>query len=152
VTGAEPAGYLANAGLVTGAFYDSLTFCTAAIGSARAEGRLGALPRLLAMQAILAVRLPDWDIAMPAAEEARRLATEIGQPIWLATAETAIAMIAAFRDDPEATSAQPPVPSKRCGANSKTSFGCCGHSWLTRSSLALFQRDLPSGSAIRGAW
>jgi DNA-binding CsgD family transcriptional regulator len=103
VTGAEPAGYLANAGLVTGAFYDSLTFCTAAIGSARAEGRLGALPRLLAMQAILAVRLPDWDIAIPAAEEARRLATELGQAIWLATAETAIAMIAALRDDPEAT-------------------------------------------------
>ena len=103
VTGAEPAGYLASAGIVTGAFYDSLTFCATAIDSARAEGRLGALPRLLATQAILAVRLPDWDIAIPAAEEARRLATELGQPIWLATAETAIAMIAAFRDDPAAT-------------------------------------------------
>ena len=103
VTGAEAAGYLASAGVVTGAFYDSLTFSAVAIDSARAEGRLGALPRLLAMQAILAVRLPDWDIAIPAAEEARRLATELGQPIWLATAETAIAMIAAFRDDPEAT-------------------------------------------------
>ena len=103
MTGAEPAGYLASAGIVTGAFYDSLTFCAIAIDSARAEGRLGALPRLLATQAILAVRLPDWDIAIPAAEEARRLATELGQPIWLATAETAIAMIAAFRDDPAAT-------------------------------------------------
>ncbi|HWM11182.1 MAG TPA: AAA family ATPase [Solirubrobacteraceae bacterium] len=103
VTGAEPAGHLASAGLVTGAFYDSLTFLTVAIDCAREEGRLGALPRLLAMQAILAVRLPDWDIAIPSAEEARRLAAELGQPIWLATAETAIAMIAAFRDDPEAT-------------------------------------------------
>jgi DNA-binding CsgD family transcriptional regulator len=105
VTGAEPAGFLASAGIVTGAFYDALTFCATAIESARAEGRLGALPRLLALQAILAVRLPDWDIAIPAAEEACRLATELGQPVWLATAETAVAMIAAFRDDPAATEA-----------------------------------------------
>ena len=103
VTGAEPAGHLASAGLVTGAFNDSLAFCAAAIDRARADGRLGALPRLLAMQAILAVRLPDWDVAIPAAEEASRLATELGQPVWLATAETAIAMIAALRGDPSAT-------------------------------------------------
>jgi DNA-binding CsgD family transcriptional regulator len=103
VTGAAPAGYLASAGMVIGAFYDSLTFCTTAIDTARAEGRLGALPRLLATQAILAVRLPNWDIAIPAAEEARRLASELGQPIWIATAETAIAMIEAVRGDPAAT-------------------------------------------------
>ena len=103
VTGAVPAGHLASAGMVIGAFYDSLRFCTTAIESARAEGRLGALPRLLATQAILAVRLPDWDIAIPAAEEARRLATELGQPIWLAIAETAIAMIEAVRGDPAET-------------------------------------------------
>ena len=103
VTGAAPAGYLASAGMVIGAFYDSLTFCATAIDSARAEGRLGALPRLLATRAILAVRLPNWDIAIPAAEEARRLASEVGQPIWLATAETAIAMIEAVRGDPVET-------------------------------------------------
>jgi hypothetical protein len=103
VTAAEPAGYLASAGMVTGAFNDSLTFCTTAIESARAEGRLGILPRLLATQAILAVRLPNWDIAIPAAEEASRLATELGQPVWLATAETANAMIGAVRGDPAAT-------------------------------------------------
>lgn len=103
VTGAEDAGFLASAGMVTGAFHDSLRFCAIAIDSARAEGRLGRLPRLLATQAILAVRLPNWDIAIPAAEEARRLATELGQPIWLATAETAVAMIAAVRGDAVAT-------------------------------------------------
>ncbi|MDP9136222.1 MAG: LuxR C-terminal-related transcriptional regulator, partial [Actinomycetota bacterium] len=103
VTGAEPAGYLATAGIVTGAFYDSLTVCANAIDSARAEGRLGLLPRLLATEAILAVRLPKWDIAIPAAEEARRLATELDQLIWLATAETAVATIAAVRGDPAAT-------------------------------------------------
>jgi DNA-binding CsgD family transcriptional regulator len=103
VTGAEDAGFLASAGMVTGAFHDSLRFCAIAIDYARAEGRLGRLPRLLATQAILAVRLPNWDIAIPAAEEARRLATELGQPIWLATAETAVAMIAALRGDPGVT-------------------------------------------------
>jgi DNA-binding CsgD family transcriptional regulator len=99
VTGAEDAGFLASAGMVTGAFEDSLRFCAIAIDSARAEGRLGRLPRLLATQAIMAVRMPNWDIAIPAAEEARRLATELGQPIWLATAETAVAVIAAVRGD-----------------------------------------------------
>ena len=103
VPGADRAGNLASAGVVVGAFNDSLTFCATAIDSARAEGRLGVLPRLLARQAIMAVRLPNWDIAIPAAEEARRLATELGQPIWLATAETAIAMIAAVRGDPAET-------------------------------------------------
>ena len=103
MTGAAPAGYMASAGLVIGAFYDSLTFCATAIDSARQEGRLGVLPRLLSMQAILAVRLPNWDIAIPAAEEARRLASELGQPIWLSTAETAIAMIEAVRGDPAET-------------------------------------------------
>ncbi len=103
VTGAEDAGFLASAGMVTGAFYDSLRFCAIALDYARAEGRLGRLPRLLATQAILAARLPNWDVAIPAAEEARRLATELGQPIWLATAETAAGMIEALRGDPGAT-------------------------------------------------
>ena len=101
--GAEDAGFMASAGMVTGAFDESLKFCAIAIASARAEGRLGRLPRLLATQAILAVRLPNWEIAIPAAEEARRLATELGQPIWLATAETAVALIGALRGDPETT-------------------------------------------------
>ncbi len=103
VTGAEAAGYLASAGMVTGAFYDALRFCAIAIGSARAEGRLGDLPRLLATQAILAARLPDWDVAIPAADEARRLASELSQPLWNAIAETAVALIGALRGDPDAT-------------------------------------------------
>jgi DNA-binding CsgD family transcriptional regulator len=103
VPGADRAGNLPSAGMVVGAFYDSLIFCATAIESARTEGRLGVLPRLLARQAIMAARLPDWDVAIPAAEEARRLASELGQPIWLATAETAIALIEAVRGDPAKT-------------------------------------------------
>jgi DNA-binding CsgD family transcriptional regulator len=92
----DPDAYLATAGLITGSFYDSMLLCGPAIDQARTSGRLGALPRLLAIQAILAVRIPRWEIAIPAAEEARTLATELDQPIWLATAETAIAMIEAL--------------------------------------------------------
>ncbi len=103
VTSAEDAGFLTSAGMVVGAFHDCLRFCAIAIDRARADGRLGRLPRLLATQAIVAVRLPNWDIAIPAAEEARRLATELRQPIWLATAETAVAMIAALRGEAVAT-------------------------------------------------
>ena len=103
VTGTEDAGYLAAAGNFVGAFSDSLTFLHAAIESARAEGRLGVLPRLLSTQAALAVRLPDWDVAIPAADEAIRLATELDAPIWLATAETAVAMIGALRGNPDQT-------------------------------------------------
>ena len=103
VTSAEAAEYLTTAGIVTGAFHLCLTFCSIAIDIVREEGRLGRLPRLLAMQAMVAVRIPDWDIAIPATEEARRLATELGQPIWLAAAETAAAMIGALRGDPRTT-------------------------------------------------
>ena len=103
MTSAEDAGFLASAGMVTGAFHDSLRSARSPSTAPGPRGRLGRLPRLLATQAILAVRLPDWDIAIPAAEEARRLATELDQPIWLATAETAVAMIGALRGDPGAT-------------------------------------------------
>ncbi|HZE67774.1 MAG TPA: AAA family ATPase [Sporichthyaceae bacterium] len=100
---AEAAGYLGSAGIVTGAFHEALAFFIAAAERARSEGRLGALPHLLATQAILAARLPNWDIAIPAADEARQLATELDQPIRVATAETAVALIAAVRGDPAIT-------------------------------------------------
>ena len=46
-----------------------------------------------------AVRFPDRDVALPAAEEARRLATELNQPAWLAAAETVLATLAAIAGD-----------------------------------------------------
>ena len=70
-----------------GAYSDSLSFWSTAIDEARAEGRLGALPRSLTSAAMIAARQPDLDVAIPAAEEGRRLATELKQPHWLAMAE-----------------------------------------------------------------
>jgi ATP/maltotriose-dependent transcriptional regulator MalT/uncharacterized Fe-S cluster protein YjdI len=66
-----------------------------------AEGRLGTLPRMLALRAIMAARLNDWDAGVTAADEARRLAVELGEPIWEACAETGLSAIAGMRGDEE---------------------------------------------------
>ncbi len=95
----DPPGYPASAGLICGAFEESLAFSHAAVERARADGRLGALPRLLAVLAMNAVRFPDRDVALPAAEEARRLATELNQTAWFAAAETVLATLAAIAGD-----------------------------------------------------
>ena len=89
--------------MVIGAFNYSLRFCAIAIDRARAEGRLGDCPACLGDPGDPGGSPASLEIAIPAAEEACRLATEFSQPIWLATAETAVAMIGAVRGDPEAT-------------------------------------------------
>jgi hypothetical protein len=52
----------------------------AAVDGLRTEGRLGHLPRLLNLYSTMAARLCDWEAAIPAAEEARRLAEEFAEP------------------------------------------------------------------------
>jgi hypothetical protein len=43
-----------------------------------ADGRLGQLPRVLVLQAMAAVRRADWNVALPAIDEARRPASDLG--------------------------------------------------------------------------
>lgn len=43
----------------------------------------------------------DWAIAVPAADEAVRLAEDVGQPLWGVGAQTAVAMLAGLRGDYE---------------------------------------------------
>ena len=50
----------------------------------------------------VAARLADWDTAIPAADEGRRLAVEFREPMWEAGAETVTATIAGMRGDAEA--------------------------------------------------
>jgi ATP/maltotriose-dependent transcriptional regulator MalT len=76
-----------------------IDFLAAAIDGLRTEGRLGHLPRLLVLYSSMAARLGHWDVAIPAAEEARRLAEELAEPQWMAAADTAIAFVAAMRGD-----------------------------------------------------
>jgi ATP/maltotriose-dependent transcriptional regulator MalT len=75
---------------------------SAATDGLRADGRLAHLAYVLAIQAIVATRLADWDVAIPAAAEARRLATELRDPQWEAAADTVVSLIAGMRGDEEA--------------------------------------------------
>ena len=51
----------------------------------RAEGRLGHLPRMVTLQGIVAPRFSLCrDVAVPPGEEARRLASELDEPFWVA--------------------------------------------------------------------
>jgi hypothetical protein len=88
--------------VVVGAFDVALTLLGTAVEGLRTEGRLGHLPRLLLLQASMAARIASWDVAITSAEECRRLAHELGEPQWVAAAETVDSIIAGTRGDEEA--------------------------------------------------
>ncbi len=91
-----------NAAMAVGAFGTATELLAAAAADLRAQGRLGLLARALALQAWSAMHIADLGAAIPAAEEARRLAAETGQPLVLATAGAVQAILAALRGDFEA--------------------------------------------------
>ncbi|HET6709373.1 ATP-binding protein, partial [Amycolatopsis sp.] len=100
-TGADPEvdRYLGSAALQVGAFDLAARFSAAAAPGLRAQGRLGLLPRALAVQAWSRVRLGDLAGAVPAAAEAARFARETGQPFMAGFATAVQAEIAALRGD-----------------------------------------------------
>src|SRR5918995_984123 len=98
----DAARFLGPAAVAVGAFDIAATFLGEAVEGLRAQGRLGHLPRMLTLQGSMAAQLADWDVAIPAAEEARRLATELREPQWVAAADTVDSIIAGIRGDQEA--------------------------------------------------
>lgn len=94
--------YLGPAAVAVGAFDIGMTLLSGATDGLRADGRLGHLTYVLAIQGIVATRLADWGVAIPAAEEARSLAIELGQPLWKAGADTLVSTIAGMRGDEDA--------------------------------------------------
>ena len=50
----------------------------------------------------MAAQIADWGVAIPAAEEARRLAAELREPQWAAAADTVDSIIAGIRGDQDA--------------------------------------------------
>jgi DNA-binding CsgD family transcriptional regulator len=98
----ESARQLGPAALVLGAFDIAAGFLASAADGARTEGRLGQLPRILVLHGIVAAFLGEWDVAVPAGEEARRLATELGGPLWIAGGETVLSLVAGMRGDADA--------------------------------------------------
>ncbi|MFI5713809.1 AAA family ATPase [Kribbella sp. NPDC051620] len=98
-TGGDPEveRFLGSAALQIGAFELSARFSASAAAGLRTQGRLGLLARALAVHACSATRLGNLDVALPAAEEAARLAQETHQTFMYGFALSAQAEIAALR-------------------------------------------------------
>src|SRR5215211_3264385 len=127
--GTDAARFFGPAALVVGAFDLGSDFLAAAVDGLRTEGRLGYLPRLLTLYSSMAARLGDWDVAMTAAEESRRLAEEFAEPQWVAAADTAISLVAAMRGDEEKAelmAAQAELVAEPVGANITMAFAQFG--------------------------
>jgi DNA-binding CsgD family transcriptional regulator len=83
--------------VLVGTFDVAIAQSAASLAGLREQGRLQLLARALAAQAWAAAQLADLTLAMPAAEEAARLARETGQPFLLGIALATQAKIAALR-------------------------------------------------------
>jgi ATP/maltotriose-dependent transcriptional regulator MalT len=88
-----------------GAFDRSGALLAVSVAGLRAQGRLGMLAQALVSRAFTAIHIGDWTLAVPAAEEAGRLARETAQPRWLAGAQIAQATLAGLRGDQDAADA-----------------------------------------------
>src|SRR5215212_8281723 len=126
---ADAARFFGPAALVVGAFDLGSDFLAAAVDGLRTEGRLGHLPRLLTLYSGMAARIGDWDLALTAADEARRLAEEFAEPQWAAAADTAISLVAAMRGDDqkaELMAARAETVAEPVGANITMAFAQFG--------------------------
>ncbi|MFC7362203.1 helix-turn-helix transcriptional regulator [Nocardioides astragali] len=90
---------IGSAAVLVGAFDLAARLSAAALAGLRHDGRLSLLARALAAQAWSSARLGDLDVAIPAAEEADRLAQETNQPFLYALVLATEAEIAALRGD-----------------------------------------------------
>ncbi len=84
---------------LAGAYDRAAPLLAASARRLREQGRLRLLGQVLAIYAWAAVQVGDFAVAMPVAEESRRLASEIERPEWETAAQIAEAQIAALRGD-----------------------------------------------------
>ncbi len=94
--------YLGSAAFNAAAFDIADVLVRQAVDTLREGGRLGSLPRMLTVLGIVAAREADWNTAIPAAEEARRLAREIGEPQWEGGGDAVNCLIEGMRGDEDA--------------------------------------------------
>jgi DNA-binding CsgD family transcriptional regulator len=126
---ADAARFLGPAAVAVGAFDVAATFLGEAVEGLRTQGRLGHLPRMLTLQGRMAAQVADWGVAIPAAEEARRLAAELREPHWVAAADAVISVIAGMRGDQDAAeraAAQAERIAVPAGANLTIAFAQFG--------------------------
>jgi DNA-binding CsgD family transcriptional regulator len=90
---------LSAAAATVGAFDLAEGFAAASVAGLREQGRLGALAQALVLRAWSEIHIGRWDVAMPDAEEADRLARETGQPIWSGGAQVALSILAGLRGE-----------------------------------------------------
>jgi ATP/maltotriose-dependent transcriptional regulator MalT len=131
----------------------------------RADGRLGHLAYVLAIQGLVAARLADWNVAIPAAEEARSLAAELGQPLWKAGADMVSSTIAGMRGEEDVAEqaaaeaeriAAPPganviVALAQCGRIS-AALGASRHADAYQAAERLFHPTDPAHHPVVAAW
>jgi DNA-binding CsgD family transcriptional regulator len=91
-----------SAAVLVGSFDFARTRSAASVAGLRADGRLQLLARALAAQAWSAAHLVDLGTAIPAAEEASKLARETRQPYLHALVQATQAKVAALRGDLDA--------------------------------------------------
>ena len=126
---ADVARHFGPAAVVVGAFDLAVDLLGRAVDALRDQGRLRHLPRILMLQANMAARLAEWDVALPAAAEARRLAAELADPQMIAAADTAVALVAGMRGDEqtaEEAAAQAEQTAIPVGANITIAFAQFG--------------------------
>ncbi|MGW4995561.1 helix-turn-helix transcriptional regulator [Streptomyces mirabilis] len=92
---------LGTAATMVGALDQAAGFLTASVAGLRAQGRLGVLAQALVSLAFTSFHTVNWEVGLPAIEEAARLAGEQGQPRWAVEARIAQAQFAALRGDGE---------------------------------------------------
>ncbi|WP_369138725.1 ATP-binding protein [Modestobacter versicolor] len=92
---ARAAGFAAS---VVGDLPLAVEFLTSALAGLRADGRLGLLGRVLAVQAWSALNAGRFDLAATAADEAARLAADSAQPLMGAVALVVQSVVGALHD------------------------------------------------------
>jgi DNA-binding CsgD family transcriptional regulator len=125
----DAARFLGPAALAIGAFDVGNDLLAAAVDGLRTQGRLGLMPRLLFLHACVAARIGDWETAITAADEARRLAEEFADPQAAAPANTAYSLVAAMRGDEETAemmAARAEAIAEPVGANITIAFAQFG--------------------------
>ena len=90
---------IGTAASLVGAYERAAPFLQAAAAHLRDQGRLRALAGVLLHQAWSTLQIGHYAVAMPAAEEAERLAAETAQPALQTAAWTAQAVLAALRGE-----------------------------------------------------
>jgi DNA-binding CsgD family transcriptional regulator len=161
----ERARHFAAAAFIVGAYDLALPILGTAIEGLRAEGRLGHLPRALMLYGTVAARLASWNVAIPAADEGRRLSIEFGEPMWEAGAETVAATIAGMRGDAdgaEAAAARAERQGLAAGTHTTVALAQVGrvvaalgagrHDDAYATARRLYEADDPAYHPVIAAW